>query len=225
MKKITILLLLSFFICGAVFSQIDDNEKQKDDEIRTILKKDASNGGYGAFTLGYQDIANKNGMSMGFRGAWIMKHSFALGLGAYGFFTEPEKDIRLSDDYKYSINGGWGGFLFEPIIGARYPVHFSLPVLVGVGAVAYTKAYTNDLNNWNDYDYEHLYVEDVEPFAIIKPGIEVEFNMVKYFRLNFGVYYSITSDIELTDDNNDLLFQKDFLNGLSFGATFKFGKF
>ena len=90
----------------------------------------------------------------------------------------------------------------------------SLPILVGVGGVAYATSYTS--YDWADPNY---FVEDAVPFVVVEPGAELEFNIVRFFRISLGAFYRYTSDIQLAYTAPDVL------NGFSYGITFKFGKF
>ena len=119
---------------------------------------------------------------------------------------------RCCPFFRTHIAGGYGGLFFEPIIMPKYPVHISVPVLVGVGGVAY--AIYND-----NHDYNDNFVEDSEVFLVLEPGIELEFNFTKFFRFAITGTYRLTSDITL--ENTPV----DALRGFSGGVTFKFGKF
>lgn len=110
--------------------------------------------------------------------------------------------------------GGYGGLVIEPIIGAKWPVHVSIPILIGAGGVGLIR------NNYLKPDWEeNYYHEDVDAFFVIEPGIEVELNMVKFMRLAIGGYYRYTSDLHLADTKSNVL------DGFSVGLTMKFGKF
>lgn len=59
----------------------------------------------------------------------------------------------------------------------------------------------------------------MDGFFIIEPGVEVEVNMLRYFRLSLGAYCLYTSPVDLYD------MPEDALNGFNVGVTFKFGSF
>jgi len=113
-----------------------------------------------------------------------------------------------------NLTGGYGGLVLEPIVFPNFPVHLSLPVLIGAGGIAYTTS-----NYYPEYDDSDYFVEDSYAYFIIEPGVELELNMLKFFRLAFGGYYRYTSDIDLID------YPENVLHGFSGGITFKFGKF
>ena len=131
MIKRSIALCMGLALCLASFAQASD------DEMATIFGRsgDHSHGGYGAITLSYTTINKKDAMTIGGRGVWIIDHNFGIGMGGCGFITEPQMDLILEEEYQ--INGGYGGLILEPIIGAKKPIHLSFPVLIGAGGVSY----------------------------------------------------------------------------------------
>jgi hypothetical protein len=140
----------------------------------------------------------------------IIGHSLAFGIEGTGFVTNVIEDNNTD----YILAGGYGGFSIEPIIFPKFPVHASFPVLLGGGASVYSSV-DNDYDNTN-------YVEEVEGFLVARPGLEVEFNVTRYFRFCLNSYYRFTADIG--PNNNRSVTAKD-LDGFSFGFGFKFGKF
>lgn len=217
MKRIALVLAI---LCTGVFtySQIVEDEiteqlkeeKKNDNGIKTLLGSSSSIGGYGSISVLYSQIESKDAFVFGARGAVVMGHVFALGIGGAGFINDFTYDPL--EDENVSLAGGYGGMFFEPIIFPKFPVHISVPVLVGVGGVAYTsmqpEAWDNEYN-----------VEDSETFLVIEPGLEMEMNITRYFRFSLGGYYRYTSGIDLMETESDVL------NGFSFGVNFKFGKF
>jgi len=212
MKRIVFILSL-LFVGVYSFSQVledESREKIKDDEMKTLIGKSDDIGGYGGLSVLYSQIDAKDAFVFGARGGLIMGHVFALGIAGTGFVNDSHLDNVL--DRNVSLAGGYGGMFFEPIIFPKFPIHISVPVLIGIGGVAYTSV---EIGQWeNDY-----FVEDSETFLVVEPGIEVEMNITQFFRFSMGAYYRYTSEIELM--NTD----KDVLNGFSFGVNFKFGKF
>lgn len=171
-----------------------------------------SNGGYGAISIAYTEIDNKDAFVAGARGGWIINHSFAIGLGGYGFINDINYNNPFHNDLDYSLSGGYGGLFIEPILAPRLPVHLSFPILFGLGGVAYIENH----NHW-DYWWEQDGLSDV--FWVFEPAVELEFNMTRHFRMAAIASYRLTSDIDL--DMTD----PDILKGLTVGLIFKFGKF
>jgi hypothetical protein len=208
MKRTLILLAV---IAGIL--PVAGQDYEYDREINTIFGDGRiSHGGYGAISIAYSQINGKDALVMGGRGSWVIGHAFAFGIGGTGFINDYEYNRTL--DLNANLAGGSGGLVLEPIIIGTWPVHISLPILIGAGGVAYAASY--DPYAWVDPNY---FVEDAVPFAVVEPGAELEFNVVKFFRISLGAYYRYTSDIQL------LYTTTDVLNGFSYGVCFKFGKF
>jgi hypothetical protein len=212
-----LILLISFSMLNIISAQENGDsvfeKKQKQKEINTLFGDEyVSNGGYGAFTIGYSEIENLDAIIIGGRGAWIIGHWFALGLAGTGFINDVHNNSQLNQDV--NLSGGYGGLLMEPIILPWFPVHISVPVLFGAGGIAYVTGYESD-----DGNEPPVYVEDATSFVIFEPGAEVEFNIVRFFRLSAGVSYRFTSVINLYDTSTFPL------NGWAGNVTLKFGRF
>jgi len=214
--NLLIAIILGISLVG--FSQDNDNSE----DYKTLFGGDhMTHGGYGGLLVNYSQIDGKDAVLVGARGAWIINHGLALGIAGYGFANDMEYYKSIDGIYdRYNLAGGYGGLLIEPIIGSKYPVHVSLPILIGAGGVGYINNYyhTSNYNNGNYYD-EGYHPEEADAFFVVEPGLELELNMVKFMRLAIGGYYRYTSDIELADTDADIL------RGFSGGITLKFGKF
>jgi len=211
MKRIAILLMLTIFI-APVFGQ-DEGFYDDNDDVKTLFGNGyISHGGYGSFSVGYSEIDNKDALTMGARGAWVIGHWFALGFAGNGFLNDYHFDPGSSRNV--NLSGGYGGLLMEPILLPRFPIHISLPVVIGVGGLAYTTS-----NAYTDWFEPNYYTEDATSFVIVEPGVELEFNVVRFFRVAVGAYYRYTSNITLMNTPGDVL------NGYSGAVTLKFGKF
>lgn len=213
MKTTTLLIaMLTFVTIG--FGQ--QTEKDQQDYKTLFGSENMSYGAYGGLSVNYSQVDGRDALLVGARGVWIINHSLGIGFAGNGFANDMQFDRTINGIYdNYSLAGGYGGLLIEPIIGAKYPVHVSVPVLIGAGGIAYINNY------WNSYDnyYSDPHAEDANAFFVIEPGLELELNMVKFMRLAIGGYYRYTSDLSLIDTPSDVL------NGFSAGVTLKFGKF
>lgn len=212
MKKTFFILFLGLAYLASVGQETYEN-----DQIRTVFSRNKSNGGYGAFTMSYSNIGGYDALVTGGRGAFIFDHVLAIGFGGYGFVN------NLNYDYYYeqpgvtdkSLAGGYGGLFIEPIIGAKSPVHVSFPILIGGGGVSLVDLYNEDFWGHPYPGYEY----DYDAYFVFEPGVELEFNLARFFRLAAAVSYRHTSKIQI------LNIDEDALKGFNFGLTFKFGKF
>lgn len=235
MKKATLLsLILTLCISFAAQSQDtlrlfgnhkkeqnkEQNEQPKQtktrpaSDIQTLTGPGKNVGFYFGFHSEYSQVAGYDAFGAGGTFALIANHGLAIGFSGKGFFTEPYERIPGSNT-SYSYTGGYGGFLIEPIIFPKSPVHVSFPILLGAGGIA-KSMFTN--NNY-PYDYTEVYVEDVEAYMIAEPGIEIEFNVARWMRLGLGGSYRFTSSLEPSE------FESNPLNGFTGGFSLKFGKF
>jgi hypothetical protein len=212
MKNRIIISSFLILLSSAVFSQ-EHESTNKNQEFQTLLGHDKHNGFYGAFSVGYTEIEDKQAVTFGGRLEWIAGHSIGLGFGGTGFINENHFEPSLNSNV--FLTGGYGGLYIEPIVMPNFPVHISFPVLLGGGGVSYV---TEDMN-WN-----HNMIEDTEAFLIAEPGAELELNLTRNFRLALGTSYRFTTPFNVgtsvaTEVNSKAL------QGFSFMMTFKFGRF
>jgi hypothetical protein len=207
----TVLILLILSI--PAFSQEGEGREERGDISTLFGRSSVSNGGYGSFGAGYSLIDDRDAIVMSGRAAWIVNHTIALGFAGSAFLNDFRYDPVYDEDV--NLNGGYGGLLVEPILFPRAPVHLSFPIIGAVGGVAYTRT-SRSFNSW---DYHSSWVEDTETFFLVEPGVEIEMNIVRFFRLALGVSYRFTTDLQLLDTSPDAL------EGFTAGVTFKFGKF
>lgn len=210
MKNIVLILFLAI---GLNFAHAQDD--YNDNEVQTIFSKKGENGGYGALTFGYSKIDGHDAFISGARGAFIFNHSFAIGLGGYSFINNLDHDAYTDkNQIEYSLAGGYGGIIFEPIFRGTRPIHLSFPILIGGGGVAIVENY--GINHWENHPSNDL---DNDLYFVIEPALELEFNFTKWFRTAAFFSYRFTSKIDLYETKESVL------RGFNFGLTFKFGKF
>lgn len=213
MKKFIPIIMLSLIWLNG-FTQFFNRDNGGNDEIRTLMGRDHhSMGVYGAFGGGYTIINDRDAVTLSGRGAWIAGHSFAVGFAGTGFVNSFSPG--MDPDRYVNLTGGYGGFLFEPILLPKMPVHLSFPVIAGFGGVVHTSSF-RDASSW---EYTDTWVEGTESYLIAEPGVELEFNVMKFFRMAFGMSYRFTTDINWEYSSPDVL------EGWNAGMTFKFGKF
>jgi len=217
-------------------------QAQEEEEMKLLFnKKDKpeaekqkiANGGYGSISVGWTQIDSKNAMVIGARAAWIANHHFALGLAGRGFFNNLDNQQYFDQSYNpnydpnYSLSGGYGGLLLEPILAPMSPVHVSFPVLIGAGGVATTPA------NWDYYSYNYnSYSYNVNAYFVLEPGVDVEFNITKFFRVALGGSYRYTSNIYLQhkylNNADETVYENvptNALRGFNVDVSLKFGWF
>ena len=213
MKKTVVISALLVLIASAVSSQDPGFEYYKSREVRTLLGHNRGCGGYSAFTVGYSAIDDKKAVLFGARFGWIANHSLGIGIGATGFINEFHYEPAI--DREVFLAGGYGGLFIEPILLPIFPVHLSFPVLAGGGGISYVSKEPGLNKNM---------VENSEAFLLVEPGVELELNLTRFVRFDIGTSYRFptsfnTGRSEIQNSN------VGSIKGMSFTATFKFGKF
>jgi hypothetical protein len=209
-------------------SQNNLNPQPPKQNINTLFGKNGSkieHGGWGGFTMGYTKIAGKDAFLSGGRGGWLIDHRFTLGLAGYGFFSNVDLDGQYQPTIdNYSLGGGYGGLLLEPIIAPFRPVHISIPIIIGGGS-----AFVIDEMNWHGNYHGYNDYTSYAACFVLESGIDIEVNVVKFFRVALNASYRYTSNLSL--DYYSILGLKEFsipsdaLRGFNVGLTMKFGKF
>jgi hypothetical protein len=213
MKKQVFISLLLINVVSAAFSQDPEFQYYKDKEIKTLLGRNRSGGGYGSITTGYTKIDNKHAVLVGGRFAWIASHSIGVGIGATGFINEFHYQRSLDRDV--FLAGGYGGLYIEPILFPRLPVHLSFPTLFGAGGISFIS---------KDPGINENIIEASKTFLIIEPSAELELNLTKFFRLAFGVSYRVPTPFNLgLPETNSI--DVESLRTMSYTISLKFGKF
>jgi len=212
--------LIIFF--GALPFLLNAQKADESDGYQTLFGNNVSYGGYGALTLGYTQLGNFDAFSPGIKGAWLIGHSIGIGIEGTGFISELTTGIIENEEYSF-ITGGYGGLMIEPILFGMKPIHVTLPLVIGAGAIVFESS-----ENYSPTYPNNQYHTDYDQFFIIKPGIEVEMNVTRFFRLAVGASYRFTNEVNLTTNINGsdmVVLEKNDLNGLLVGLSFKFGKF
>jgi len=212
-KHIFVTILAALLITSSSYAQKNQNEytsifnKKKDQRTE--------HGGYGAISFGYTNIDGKNALQTSVRAAWVIDHNIALGFAGYGFINNLEKSTNVND---YYLGGSYGGFFFEPIALPNSPIHVSFPILIGAGGI------TSIPQNYWDYNYQN-YPYDYDVFFVFEPGVELELNMVKFFRIGLGASYRFTNGVLLNNSLEDAPVPQNILDGYNLYVNLKFGKF
>ena len=148
-------------------------------EAATLLDGDLKTSWFVAPVVKVTEIHEQFGVIAGLRGGLIINDSFVFGAGLYGLANEDH--IRgLSPDQR-RLAMGYGGLELEYIVRPLEVAHVSLSVLVGGGAAEWQGFGPNDL----------------DPFFVAEPGLNVLVNVVRFMRVGFGGSYRFTGDVEL----------------------------
>lgn len=184
---------------------------QDDDEPKTLFNlAEADHGGYGGLRLSVTQINGETGLFVGGYGGYLLNHTLMIGGGGYGLVSNIKADpiAQTNPDKTLYVKMGYGGPMLQYLHNSKDVVHFVASLLIGAGGVTYA------LKD----DYEAL-ENNSDSFFVLEPGLELEANIIKFFRIRLGVSYRFVSGIELeglTDDE---------VSGATAQLSFLFGYF
>ncbi len=114
-------------------------------------------------------------------GACFLTKNLYLGGGGFGLFIE-------KGSYKYSM--GYGGIMLGYVIAPQNKIHLNSYLLGGWGGITERSA-----DQW----------EFSDDFFIIKPSVELEFNVTNWMRIAAGGGYKLVLGANIPSvDNSDL---------------------
>jgi hypothetical protein len=213
MKKTVIFLAILLLACSSVFSQEPEFEYHNNREIKTLFGPNREGGAYGAFTMGYSVIDNRNAVLFGGRFGWLASHSIGIGFGATGFMNEFRYEPLLERDA--ALAGGYGGLYIEPILFARFPVHLSFPILFGAGGISYIAKENSQNNNM---------IENSDAFLLLEPAAEIELNLTRFCRIALGASYRFPTSFNVGKSGTNTA-HSESLKEVSYTMSLKFGRF
>ncbi len=217
MKKIITLLVLALVV-QVSFAQEEKQEEKKNkrDDINTIFTKDnlKITGGYIAPELKFGYVHEDASMLLGGKIGMTFNDKFTLGVGGYGLVNNSNFEINDNPTDPARIGMGYGGLAMEYTFFSNKKIHFSIPVILGVGGIYIYE---------DDGDYFNSTWDEIENTAalVIEPGVNIELNLFKFFRVDLGASYRLVSQTDLPISG---LSDED-LSDLTINATFKFGFF
>lgn len=191
MKKIGIIIVVLFLSqTEQMKAQDGGNEKN---QVQTLFGNGGGFGGFLEVEAKAGDINGQTGLLIGGAIKGVFSSKFNLGFAGYGLTTAIDADTYDDENKLYQINFGYGGLVLEPVIGNRSLVHITLPVLLGVGGIGLRKdrfdPFNDDTIEIEDYD---AFDDDV--FVVVEPGLNLEINLLRNLRLNFGGTYRYIYD-------------------------------
>ncbi|MCE6989988.1 hypothetical protein [Dyadobacter sp. CY323] len=214
MKKIILSITCFFSLIVATGSFAQDNQ--------TIFRSDGirKSGGYVALSNKFTKINGHYANMPEFYGGWFINQKFMIGVGAAA--TTNHIPVALADQNfpgnKVTYQYGQLGLMTEYVVASTRRVHFNVNLLTGTG---FTLQYDRrEIDDWDwDSDRDDRYEDDAKFFFVMEPGVQVEFNLLKWMRFSPGVSYRKAFNAKgngLTDSD---------LSNISYNVTLKFGIF
>ena len=185
------------------------NERNR---IHTLSRHSHHSGGFGAIAFKWGDFQGQTTVLAGVRAGWIISRAIAIGFEGYGIIPTTEFE-NISVLQNVVLLGGYGGMFLEPILFSNQIVHVTLPVSAGAGWMGYHRDFEDNINTID----EEIIDDDI--FWYLEPGVAVEINVSRHFRIAVGASKRYTEDLELLNTS-----EKAF-DGTNYSVTLKLGRF
>lgn len=183
--------------------------KRNRDDIRTLTGGMNHSGGFGALTFKSSDFRGETMILAGIRGGWIINRTLGIGIEGHGIIpTTKYDDLNPTDGEETRVLGGYGGMFLEPIFFSNEVVHITFPISAGAGWLGYEEVSSRGPKD--------ITSEDV--FWYAEPGVALEINIARHFRLNFGVSKRFTQDLDMYNTNQDDFNTTNYFLGLKIGG-------
>jgi len=224
MKTFVITTVLSIgLMAGTVMAQ--DAEKR---EFIFGGDKPVSISGFGAPVVEFSSIDGDLAVSTGGGGAILFNQCFFIGGYGLGSVSLGPNDMTIQvRDFDMSVStysnlrrtfahgGLWLGYIHH----SEKVVHLAVSAKIGGGAVGYSDFNYHDWNAGLGWDAVFVFT----------PQVEVELNMMKWFKVNFGVGYRLVSGVNETytdiDGNEQRFFDSNDFSSPQVSVSLLFGGF
>jgi len=221
MKKYIVFILGILFCSGSISAQNNsDSIVKSDDQVKTLfsISNIKSHGVYVGSGIGLGVIGSNEYFEQHFTMAWVINHTFALGIEMSSFTADQQFSFSSNGEFSSDaeLEGKMGGFKFTPIFFSKKLVHFTIPIMIGLGNVNAYEYITKSNNT------KYVRGTDSDNFIVLKPAIEAEVNLYKHIRLGVHVQYQYALGLDLDYNGKD---NKTAMNGIAGGLTLKFGVF
>jgi hypothetical protein len=191
-------------------------EEDRRQDIQTIFRNGRV-GGYGALSNKFTTLGGEFANLSEVYGGVFINRKFMLGIGAAGATNYipvlPENSAQPGARMSYGY--GQARLVTEYVLGSNRAMHVVFHLFAGVG-------FTTQYERWHSRDYNWqapATIYDSNWFLVAEPGVQLEFNLLRWLRFSPGVSYrqAYNSGARgLTDDS---------LSAWSYNATLKIGKF
>ena len=181
-------------------------------DIKTLAGSMNHSGGFGALSFRMTEFEEETMVLAGVRAGWIINRTLGIGFEGHGIIpTAQFDDIDLMQDVV--ALGGYGGMFLEFIILSNQVVHLTFPASAGAGWLGYS-------TDWESatYNDEPSSIIDEDIFWYVEPGANIELNVSRNFRLDFGVSKRFTQDLELINTSINAFDQLNYYVTLKIGG-------
>lgn len=220
--KFRILILQFVFFCG-----ISNIYAQDEPAPEYLLKRGSIKvSGFGAPFIGFSSVGSDFAVYNGGGGAVLLNQAVFFGGYGEGLSTQHARndftmkvdgnDLTYTDMQTYFGHGGfWIGYIHK----WEKAVHLGLSTKLGWGAIV--------LGDLEHVDHEESLVEDI--VFVATPQVELELNMLKWFKVNLGAGYQFVNGVNetYTDElgNSKQFFEANDFSKPRFTISLLFGGF
>ena len=223
--KLVVLLLLAYSF-AAVAQESPKAADSSSFKMSTVFGKNHGKcniplGYFIETSVGYTKFGHHNVFLPGFSAGLILDHHWTMGMqinfigNPHGlYFSSSHTDSAGTKHQRNGdLRGGYGGALFEYTLFPQKTFHVAFPLMVGFGSLYWSRVQYKVSNGtytdaWQGEGNERSY------FFVIEPGVRMELNMAKKFRLGLTVSYRYAPDLDLKYASENLVNQ--FTAKLSF---------
>lgn len=216
MKKLFSLVCILLTLISFGQKYVDTNDP-KNEEVKSLLSKNNDLNAFGALDIKVSDLMTERSLLVGAYGGFIINRRYLFGVAGYGLVTNVEFEGLVpgqTTPKQLNLQGGYGGIMIGGTIAPRELIHISIPIVLGAGSL---EVVDKDFFANNPADSEFTVENSV--FFVAEPGIEIEFNITKYFRLGAGMTYRYISGTELENVKDE------DISGTTAMISFRFGRF
>lgn len=226
MRRSLFIFALLFAFISSFAQDLSTKPPVKDtgsEEIKTIFKKpkkDITIGWTAGLHTSYTQFDKQHAWLAGLSAGPIINHNWHFGIqinalvNSYYLYFD-----SIIDNTNAYLVGGYGGFLIQYTLFPKSMVHVAFPLQIGGGYLGYLSDNGYTWDNGNGVWYNDSEILDYDAFFYIEPGIQAEFNLLKFMRLAAGVSYRYSPNFELEKQPSG------FLNQFTGTVGLKFGKF
>lgn len=219
MKKILYIFALQLLVLQLIsrhsIAQTTEEVKNDSKEIQTLFGTDSHFGFFIAPVIKGSQVLDEPALFPGLRVGWTINRVVSLGIEGYGLApTMTRTDLVQNEQIRPLM--GYGGFFIEPVINSKKLIHITTPIMIGAGWIGYVYDW-NEPRNRTDPRADDL----VDDFVVwvVEPGINAELNVASFFRVNLGLSYRFTQNVNLVNT------PENAFGGLNYSLTLKFGRF
>lgn len=182
---------------------------------KTLLKDGGRpTGGFLAIQPKMTFLADQEALMLGGQLAMVHGHQFNIGIAGYALLSDVDvQGYYYTNLPVYLMPTGvlefaYAGLLLEPVFFNKSVVHFTAPVIIGPGIASIRNTRIWESDSYNTF---------TDVVGVVEPGLNMELNLTRMIRFNFGASYRFVFDSDLPRYNNKSLSHVAIMAGFKIG--------